>query len=351
MSIKLSKKALRLALSLFGKQTEISIYGCYIADHYPVEGEELIKAGALTEGPINTCVPYRANYEHDFVEAEWHPETKTYRYFFWEEGGGWDTVPEMDLKTFILDKKWLLHYIQSLIGIDSHIKVREFLKDYLWDLGEINVNGYNAPVLLVDSLRNPAISDKLLDAISQWKPQTPGIVLTGVGIQTSRYIQLPFKHKIIEHDEYIKESDDGKVVIDMGAIHSQIEIPVTTHDPSRFPTPLEAKWEDFTFEFIAREVFNARCRGVDTVKRIEPDDLGMRNRKNGRPTLQWTLLHSLAKTSGILSLKSPQELAKIKKQKHLLAKKLKSFFQLNDDPIIWNSYDRHWTAKFLVRPD
>ncbi|MGN7611913.1 hypothetical protein ACQZV8_07480 [Magnetococcales bacterium HHB-1] len=134
------------------------------------------------------------------------------------------------------------------------------------------------------------------------------------------------------------------------AVHQAV-VPADAKDTVTFPTPQEATWEDFTFEFIAKEVFNARCRGVDTVKRIEPDDLGMRNRKNGRPTLQWTLLHSLAKTSGVLSLKSPQELSKIKKQKHLLAKKLKSFFQLNDDPIIWNSYDRHWTAKFLVRPD
>lgn len=52
--------------------------GWQIADHFPREGGILIDHGFLVEGPVDTVVPNRSNYDHDFVEAEWNEVTGGY---------------------------------------------------------------------------------------------------------------------------------------------------------------------------------------------------------------------------------------------------------------------------------
>ena len=69
--------------------------------------------------------------------------------------------------------------------------------------------------------------------------------------------------------------------------------------PNRSPTPPETRWEDISSKFTAEEVATIRCKGGIT-RRVEPEHLDMRNRKNGRPTLQWTLLCSLARCNGAI---------------------------------------------------
>jgi hypothetical protein len=50
--------------------------------------------------------------------------------------------------------------------------------------------------------------------------------------------------------------------------------------------PPDARWDELVIDFVEREVINIRFRGE--TRRFEPEQLGMKNRKNGRPTLQWT---------------------------------------------------------------
>jgi hypothetical protein len=114
-----------------------------------------------------------------------------------------------------------------------------------------------------------------------------------------------------------------------------------------FPTPATASWEQVIMEFHADEVMLIKCGSA--FKRVEPEHLGMKNRKSGKPTLQWTLLRTLAKTDGIIPLQSPKDHDRVKKQKSELSKKLKAYFQLPGDPIEWKHGKYLWEAAFRIR--
>ncbi|MBF0143068.1 MAG: hypothetical protein HQL59_06370 [Magnetococcales bacterium] len=115
----------------------------------------------------------------------------------------------------------------------------------------------------------------------------------------------------------------------------------------RFPTPFDTTWERILMEFHADEVMLVKCGSV--VRRVEPEQMGMKSRKSGRPTLQWTLLRTLALTGGTIPLQSPKDHDRVKKQKSELSSKLKAYFQLPGEPIVWKLGEYAWEAAFRIR--
>jgi hypothetical protein len=111
--------------------------------------------------------------------------------------------------------------------------------------------------------------------------------------------------------------------------------------------PADARWEDLTFEFTAEEVVNVRF-GHET-RRCEPEQFGMKNKKNGRPTKLWTLLRSIARLAGSLTWKDRAASTKIKKQKQLLSSRLTTLFGISGDPIPWRPAQRAYVTRFTIR--
>lgn len=111
--------------------------------------------------------------------------------------------------------------------------------------------------------------------------------------------------------------------------------------------PADAKWEQLVFEFEAAEMLRVTFRGE--TRRFEPLDIGMRDQRSKRPTLQWTALRVLAQTGGSLRSAKPSGATRIKKQKQTLADKLKSAFGIADDPIPWVPEAREYRTRFVVR--
>jgi len=115
----------------------------------------------------------------------------------------------------------------------------------------------------------------------------------------------------------------------------------------RFRTPPGTRWEDIVMEFRAEEVINVRCKGV--TRRVEPEHLDMKNRKNGRPTNQWVLLQLFARRGGLITWKDPEANVRIRQQKRQLSRKLKAFFGIEDDPVVWDRDERGYRTRFTVR--
>jgi hypothetical protein len=97
--------------------------------------------------------------------------------------------------------------------------------------------------------------------------------------------------------------------------------------------PADASWSEMTFRFIADEVVNITFRGE--TRRFEPDQLGMKSAKNGKPKAEWTYLKAFALAGGRLPLHraNPLETPKHQKQKQSLSKSLRAAFGISDDPI------------------
>ena len=111
--------------------------------------------------------------------------------------------------------------------------------------------------------------------------------------------------------------------------------------------PPDARWEELAFDFVELEVINVRFRGE--TRRFEPEHLGMKNRKNGRPTLQWALLKQLAVAGGELHWRDPGATTSIKKQKQALSDRLKAAFGIEASPIKWDEARSAYVARFGVK--
>ena len=111
--------------------------------------------------------------------------------------------------------------------------------------------------------------------------------------------------------------------------------------------PPDARWEELAFDFVELEVVTVRFRGE--TRRLEPEHLGMKNQKNGRPTLQWPLLRQMALAGGQLAWRDRGATTRIKKQKQELSNRLKAAFGVEGDPIEWNGDNNAYVARFALR--
>ena len=119
--------------------------------------------------------------------------------------------------------------------------------------------------------------------------------------------------------------------------------------PRAWSLPPDVKWENIIFAFEAEEMLRVTCRGES--RTVEPIDLGMRDARTKKPTLQWKTLQVLAVTGGSLRTAKPSEAARIKKQKQLFAEKLQAAFGIKEDPVPWDPSAREYRARFVIRGD
>lgn len=127
--------------------------------------------------------------------------------------------------------------------------------------------------------------------------------------------------------------------------------------------PVGARWGDLRFTFREEAVLNVSYRGQPPA-RFEPDQLGMRDERNRKPTRQWRLLLTCSALSGALPRSFPVRTLKgqrpssgllrilaqfergYERQRQLLAAALKENFGIDEDP--FSVSDDCFEARFLV---
>lgn len=114
-----------------------------------------------------------------------------------------------------------------------------------------------------------------------------------------------------------------------------------------WPLPPDARWEEMTIIFISAEVINVSFRGE--TRRFEPDQLGMKDARSGKPKRQWTYLKMFARARGTLPVRPSGDIPGYQKQKQELAALLRSCFGINDDPI--PAENGHYRCRFVLRAD
>mgnify|MGYP000029336829 FL=1 len=127
--------------------------------------------------------------------------------------------------------------------------------------------------------------------------------------------------------------------------------------------PANARWSDLRFAFREEAVLNVSYLG-QTPARLEPDQIGMRDERNGRPNRQWRLLLVCAALGGALPRSFPISTIRGRRpsrdvvailgefergydrQRQLLAAALRAQFGIDDDP--FTAEDDCYAARFLV---
>ena len=113
--------------------------------------------------------------------------------------------------------------------------------------------------------------------------------------------------------------------------------------------PSDASWEEITIRFIADEVVNVSFRGE--TRRFEPDGLGMKSAKDGKPKAAWTYLKAFAMQGGRLPVHHAKsaDTSKHQKQKQAVSKALRAAFGISDDPLPTVGSD--YVARFVLNAD
>jgi hypothetical protein len=127
--------------------------------------------------------------------------------------------------------------------------------------------------------------------------------------------------------------------------------------------PVNTRWSDLRFAFREEAVLNVSYLGQKPV-RLEPDQIGMRDDRNGKPNRQWRLLLACAALDGALPRSFPVSTIKGRrpashilrildefkrgydKQRQTLAATLREKFGIEDDPFLVR--DDCFEAQFLV---
>jgi hypothetical protein len=117
----------------------------------------------------------------------------------------------------------------------------------------------------------------------------------------------------------------------------------------RFPTPTGTTWENVLIRFITGHQINVRAAGQSGV--FEYTQLGMVNKKDGQPTLQWALLSEVADGRGEYRWPSLQDRGKLKKRRERLGDHLQAFFGIEDDPFVNLPHGAGFKARFTISPE
>lgn len=130
------------------------------------------------------------------------------------------------------------------------------------------------------------------------------------------------------------------------ALHARVE--AARAGPS-VSLPAGVQWAELTLVLVSDEVLNVTYRGQ--TQRLEPDRVGMKDGRTGKPTDAWAFLQVLARSSGRLGPLGRDIVEEQKKKKQALSRQLVRAFGISDDPIRWNKRDRAYQTTFLIRDE
>jgi hypothetical protein len=114
-----------------------------------------------------------------------------------------------------------------------------------------------------------------------------------------------------------------------------------------FATPAGARWSDVRLRFVDGHTLAVRVGNA--AGRFNFSQMGMANRKNSTPTVQWELLREFAAGYGSLTWNSPAADRKNKKRRENLARDLVAFFRIEGEPFVRDGGG--WRTVFSIEPD
>lgn len=116
-----------------------------------------------------------------------------------------------------------------------------------------------------------------------------------------------------------------------------------------FPTPPDATWGDVSIRFKDGHTVSIKVKSAGGV--FNYTQMGMANKKNGDPTVQWELLRTFSDEHGVLDWSSNKADRKNQKRREILATNLRDFFRIKGDPFRLTDDGKGWEALFLISPD
>jgi hypothetical protein len=122
-------------------------------------------------------------------------------------------------------------------------------------------------------------------------------------------------------------------------------------DPTveRFSTPPDARWGDVAIQFVDGHTVSIRCKSETGT--FNYTQMGMVDRRNGNPDVQWKFLGDLAEGYGRMTWDASAARRENKKRKQTLNRRLTVFFGIDGEAITWDKEAGNYRCRFEVTPD
>lgn len=117
----------------------------------------------------------------------------------------------------------------------------------------------------------------------------------------------------------------------------------------RITLPPGTRWGQLTLTLTSAETLVCSTPGWSG--QVDPGELGMKSKKNGRPTVAWAVLVAIARLNGVLPSGDAKMKNTVEKQKQTLAANLRRAFGIDEDPLPWDHRQRAYKALFVIRDD
>ena len=173
--------------------------------------------------------------------------------------------------------------------------------------------------------------------------------LNGEGIVIpNRHAFEDYRQKILKLCVFIE--DDGKARFPTAYENPKKAEEVLAKKDVRFPhkIPRGTKWENFIIKFIDNEKISIKVAGKNYETSFQ--ELGLEDKRNGKPDSQWSLLVVLAKSGGEISWKSPEASEKFKKWTERLANRFREYFGIDYDPFYPYKETKSYKIKLTLIP-
>lgn len=115
--------------------------------------------------------------------------------------------------------------------------------------------------------------------------------------------------------------------------------------------PDKTTWGDVQARFVDPHTLFIEIPRHEVKLTVDYKEMGMWDKRSGRPNAQWLVFRELAKYEGEISWSTPIADNDIKKQKQLLSAALKRYFGINDDPFGIYRKERAYRLKMRLIPD
>lgn len=136
----------------------------------------------------------------------------------------------------------------------------------------------------------------------------------------------------------------------------QIRELLNAHKPSDdvgsgIPVPAGITWADIRFRFL--DAHTVSCRINKSIMTLSFLDMGMVNRKNGKPDKNWLYLLQFAAHGGTLRVdwQTPARAPREQQRKRRLSKALQAFFHIDSEPIVFDRESFSYICQFRLKPE
>ena len=269
-----------------------------------------------------------------------------------------DTVylQKSDLIIYELDTSKFFSHINAFLGFRANIvPVRDATRT--WHIGDyIPTAGKSFSVYFVIPTDSTDLSDTVNALSCCEEHEFIVIVTTGDMCHPDAVERLKKKNSsLLTLEDNLVVDENGKIAaaltpneilaeFNSNVLPSQDE---KTSSMIIFDTPPEACWGDVMIRFLDGYRVTVTVKGKSATLNFA--QMGMVNRRNSEPTVQWKLLWDFAYSPGRILARNDRR--HNSKQREKLAKALRAFFRIDGDVFQLTDDGKGWEPCFVLLPD